>query len=180
MDPISEGRNRSRLDALLRDISSRGIWVSAHPDVILNMGVKEVLYQTRHFGRCVWSDDSCQPRQGFGSEPSALAGQYLSGSDITAQNLASLTYFRARVDRWSPQNKDPLRPPIEMFSRVRKSVLKRLGGLPAWGDRITQCTRPSDPIQVDADRIRPEIDTIFRTLIKFRRRSRESTGVHCG
>src|SRR6476646_6817237 len=39
VDPISEGRNRTKLDALLRDISSRGVWVSTHPDVILKMGV---------------------------------------------------------------------------------------------------------------------------------------------
>jgi hypothetical protein len=36
------------LDPLLRDVAARGPWVSAHPDVILKMGVKEVLYRTRH------------------------------------------------------------------------------------------------------------------------------------
>src|SRR3954469_13810547 len=30
VDPISDGRNRTKLDALLRDISSRGVWVSTH------------------------------------------------------------------------------------------------------------------------------------------------------
>jgi hypothetical protein len=54
VDPISDGRNRTKLDALLRDISSRGVWVSTHPDVILKMGVKEVLYRTRHLG---WGTD---------------------------------------------------------------------------------------------------------------------------
>jgi hypothetical protein len=54
VDPISEGRNRTKLDALLRDISARGVWVSTHPDVILKMGVKEVLYRTRHLG---WGTD---------------------------------------------------------------------------------------------------------------------------
>jgi hypothetical protein len=43
VDPLSEGRNRITLDAMLRDVASRGIWVSAHPNVILKMGVKEVL-----------------------------------------------------------------------------------------------------------------------------------------
>jgi hypothetical protein len=38
------------LDALLRDVSSRGVWVSTHPDVILKMGVKEVLCRTEHLG----------------------------------------------------------------------------------------------------------------------------------
>ena len=36
------------LDAMLRDVASRGPWVSAHPDVILKMGVKEVLHRTKH------------------------------------------------------------------------------------------------------------------------------------
>jgi hypothetical protein len=47
VNPIHEGRNRARLDALLREVAARGVWVSAHPDVILKMGTKEVLYRTR-------------------------------------------------------------------------------------------------------------------------------------
>ena len=55
VDPLSEGRDRAKLDALLREVSSRGVWVSAHPDVILKMGVKEVLYRTRDLG---WGTDT--------------------------------------------------------------------------------------------------------------------------
>ncbi|MFN3350632.1 Cj0069 family protein [Pseudorhodoplanes sp.] len=47
VNPIHEGRNRATLDALLRDLAKRGVWVSAHPDVITKMGTKEVLYHTR-------------------------------------------------------------------------------------------------------------------------------------
>jgi hypothetical protein len=50
VDPIHQGKTRSVLDAMLRDVATRGPWVSAHPDVILKMGVKEVLYRTRHLG----------------------------------------------------------------------------------------------------------------------------------
>src|SRR5262245_2331933 len=35
------------LDALLRKVAARGAWVSAHPDVILKLGTKEVLHRTR-------------------------------------------------------------------------------------------------------------------------------------
>src|SRR5579864_1800591 len=35
VNPIHEGRNRVNLDALLREVAARGVWVSAHPDVIL-------------------------------------------------------------------------------------------------------------------------------------------------
>lgn len=47
VNPIHEGRSRARLDALLREVAARGVWVSAHPDVILKMGTKEVLHRTR-------------------------------------------------------------------------------------------------------------------------------------
>jgi hypothetical protein len=50
VDPIHDGRTREMLDPILRDVAVRGPWVSAHPDVILKMGVKEVLYRTRHLG----------------------------------------------------------------------------------------------------------------------------------
>ncbi len=55
VDPIHEGQTRTVLDAMLRDVASRGPWVSAHPDVILKMGTKEVLYRTRHLG---WGTDT--------------------------------------------------------------------------------------------------------------------------
>jgi hypothetical protein len=50
IDPLSDGRDRSQLDPLLRDVAARGVWVSAHPEVILKMGTKEVLYRTRDLG----------------------------------------------------------------------------------------------------------------------------------
>ncbi len=55
VDPISDGQNRTQLDVMLREVASKGVWVSAHPDVILKMGVKEVLYRTKHLG---WGTDT--------------------------------------------------------------------------------------------------------------------------
>jgi hypothetical protein len=55
VDPLSQGRDRVVLDALLREVASNGVWVSTHPDVILKMGVKEVLHRTRHLG---WGTDT--------------------------------------------------------------------------------------------------------------------------
>lgn len=55
VNPIQDGRNRASLDALLRDVAARGVWVSAHPDVILKMGTKEVLHRTRSMG---WGCDT--------------------------------------------------------------------------------------------------------------------------
>ena len=55
VDPLHQGKTRAVLDPLLRDVAARGPWVSAHPDVILKMGVKEVLYRTKHLG---WGTDT--------------------------------------------------------------------------------------------------------------------------
>lgn len=46
-NPVETGRDRTILNAMLRDISAKGVLVSAHPDVIDRMGTKEVLYRTR-------------------------------------------------------------------------------------------------------------------------------------
>lgn len=55
VDPLSDGRARAALDPLLRHVAAQGVWVSAHPDTILKMGTKEVLYRTRHLG---WGTDT--------------------------------------------------------------------------------------------------------------------------
>jgi len=55
VNPLENGQTRGKLDALLREVAATGPWVSAHPDVILKMGVKEVLYRTKHLG---WGTDT--------------------------------------------------------------------------------------------------------------------------
>jgi len=54
VDPLTHGRDRSSLDAILRHAAARGVWVSAHPDIILKMGTKEILFSTRELG---WSGE---------------------------------------------------------------------------------------------------------------------------
>ena len=54
-NPIEGGRDRSRLDALLREVAAAGVFVSTHPDVILKLGTKEVLYRTSDMG---WGCDT--------------------------------------------------------------------------------------------------------------------------
>jgi hypothetical protein len=54
VNPVQDGADRSRLDALLREVAGHAVWVSAHPDVILRMGTKEVLFTTRSLG---WGTD---------------------------------------------------------------------------------------------------------------------------
>jgi hypothetical protein len=46
-NPIEGGRTRAVLDAMLRDVASHGVVVSAHPETILRMGTKDVLLAVR-------------------------------------------------------------------------------------------------------------------------------------
>ncbi len=54
VNPIEGERDRTVLDSMLREIAKRGIFVSAHPDVILKLGTKEVVFTTRQLG---WGSD---------------------------------------------------------------------------------------------------------------------------
>lgn len=55
VNPLEGGRDRSVLDAMLRRVAAAGVFVSTHPDVILKLGTKEVLYRTRSIG---WGCDT--------------------------------------------------------------------------------------------------------------------------
>jgi hypothetical protein len=55
VNPLEGDRTREKLDTLLREVAATGRFISAHPDAILKMGVKEVLHRTRHLG---WGTDT--------------------------------------------------------------------------------------------------------------------------
>ncbi|GLH80674.1 hypothetical protein SSBR45G_55830 [Bradyrhizobium sp. SSBR45G] len=82
VNPIQDGRNRAGLDALLRDVAARGVWVSAHPDVILKMGTKEVLYRTRAMG---WGSDTALYRTS-GAMRAELPTQLAAGPRVIKRN----------------------------------------------------------------------------------------------
>src|SRR5215213_8083484 len=42
VNPLQDGNARHGLDTMLCEVAAHGPWVSAHPDTILKMGVKEV------------------------------------------------------------------------------------------------------------------------------------------
>jgi hypothetical protein len=83
VDPIHQGKTRAALDEMLRDVTKHGPWVSAHPDVILKMGVKDVLYRTRHLS---WGADTHRydSAEAFRSEfPPRL---WMAGPRVIKQN----------------------------------------------------------------------------------------------
>ena len=55
VNPIEQGLDRTQLDAVLRDVADAGVWVSAHPDVILKMATKQVLVDTKQMS---WGTDT--------------------------------------------------------------------------------------------------------------------------
>jgi len=55
VNPIENSRDRSVLDAMLRQVADEGVFVSAHPRVIQQMGTKEVLFRTRGMS---WGSDT--------------------------------------------------------------------------------------------------------------------------
>jgi hypothetical protein len=55
VNPLQDGRDRSVLDAILREVATAGVFVSGHPDVVAKLATKEVLYTTRDLG---WGCDT--------------------------------------------------------------------------------------------------------------------------
>lgn len=47
VNPIEQQGDRKTLDALLKELSMQGCFVSAHPDTILKIGTKEILHKIR-------------------------------------------------------------------------------------------------------------------------------------
>jgi hypothetical protein len=101
-DPIHDGQTRVVLDAMLREVASRGPWVS-HPDVILKMGVKEVLHRTRNLG---WGADTHLYR-----DRSALQAEFPSllesaGPRVLKQNRGNGGQGVWKVEQLSPTGAD--------------------------------------------------------------------------
>ena len=48
INPIEQGHDRKQLDTMLINLAGEGCYVSTHPEVILKMGTKDILYKTRY------------------------------------------------------------------------------------------------------------------------------------
>jgi hypothetical protein len=102
VNPLDDGLTRHKLDPMLREVASTGPWVSAHPDVILKMGVKEVLHRTRHLG---WGSDTHLYRtaEEFRDRfPAALA---TNGARVLKQNRGNAGQGIWKVERLNQPGK---------------------------------------------------------------------------
>jgi hypothetical protein len=79
VNPIEQDKDRKRLDRLLCELSDQGRFVSTHPDVILKMGTKDILYKTKDID---WSGD---------------VKMYSSFEDFTGRFAESLQTSQVRV-----------------------------------------------------------------------------------
>src|SRR3954462_9520912 len=82
VDPLHQSKTREHLDPLLREVAACGPWVSAHPDVILKMGVKEVLHRTKLLG---WGTDTYLYRNPVEFHD-AFPARLLEGPRVLKQN----------------------------------------------------------------------------------------------
>ena len=133
VDPISGSRRRDCLNELLREISSAGVFVSTHPDVIDKMGVKAVLHRTKALG---WGTDTLfyETPQAFAAEfPERLAR---SGPRVLKQNrgnggigvwrVTALPYGKAEV--LSARSEEPPRSLLLADFLVERSSDFDIGG----------------------------------------------------
>jgi hypothetical protein len=134
VDPISEQGDRTQLDALLREVAAQGVWVSAHPDVILKMGVKEVLHRTRSLG---WGTDTqlyATPAEFRARFPARLAA---SGPRVLKQNRGNGGIGVWKVALAGAAGAVDDGAPVEVLHARRGSEVEHLG----LGEFMTRCER---------------------------------------
>jgi hypothetical protein len=79
VNPIEQGEDRSLLDTLLSELSSQGVMVSTHPETIMKIGTKRVLFDTRDMA---WGSD---------------VAMYQNFADFRNEFLKSLEHEQIRV-----------------------------------------------------------------------------------
>ena len=125
-NPIEGGRRRDRLDALLTDVARAGVLVSAHPDTILRLGTKDVLFETRDlpFGSDVVRVDSLDQLA------SELPQRLRRGARVPKQHRghSGIGVWRVesvveRSENDDSQNAQSLTPTLSQKERVRTAEL---------------------------------------------------------
>jgi hypothetical protein len=97
-NPIEGGRDRSRLDTMLREVAAHGVFVSTHPDTILKLGTKDVLLAVRDlpFGSDVHRIDSPAQAQ------AQLPGRVAIGARVLKQRRGHSGIGIWRIERRGP------------------------------------------------------------------------------
>ena len=106
---------------MLREVATQGTWVSAHPDVILKMGVKEVLHRTKHLG---WGSDIHLYRTAaeFRSQFPPLLQQ--EGPRVLKQNRGNGGQVVWKVEAVSPSSDSMM--PVRVLHAQRCSIVEEM------------------------------------------------------
>lgn len=134
VNPVAEEGDRSTLDPLLRDLSAHGVWVSTHPDIILKMGTKEVLYTTRSLG---WGTDVRR----YLSEAELRAGlpaRLMDGPRVLKQNRGNGGIGVWKIERLSPGSAPPTGDEAVRTLHARRGSAERIQPLGAFMDRLSR------------------------------------------
>jgi hypothetical protein len=135
VDPISKDhQDRITLDAMLRDVASRGIWVSADPDVILKMGVKEIIHRTKHLG---WGTDTHLYRTAGAFREEFPARLQSTGPLVLKQNRGN-----GGQGVWKVELVSPSAPPSSRERAIVRVLHARRSSVPEdipLGDFMRRC-----------------------------------------
>lgn len=135
-NPIEGGRRRDRLDAMLRRLAAAGTVVSAHPDAILKLGTKDVLFDTRDlpFGSDVQRVESLAQLQ------RELPGRLRTGARVLKQHRGQSGAGIWRVELADANASPPL---LRVRHAQRGSEEERLD-LPALLEKLAPYFEPAN------------------------------------
>jgi hypothetical protein len=131
IDPIHQGKTRAALDQLPREVAARGPWVSAHPEVIMKMGVKEVLHRTRKLG---WGSDTHLYRSASEFVSALPTRLRASGPRVLKQNRGNGGQGVWKVELVSEH---------EGHASIVRVLHAQRGSMPeemSWPDLVARCT----------------------------------------
>lgn len=121
VNPLEGDRTREKLDPMLREVAATGRFVSAHPDTILKMGTKEILYRTRDLG---WGVETRLYRTLGEFRDGLLAGFRSGGPRVIKQNRGNAGQGVWKVE-WldQPANAGPV---VRVLEARRGSIPETL------------------------------------------------------
>ncbi len=131
VDPIVDGRDRDVLDGMLRDLAAGGVYVSAHPDVLLKMGTKDVLVRTKDME---WGSDTHRVDSPAALERD-LPGRLRDGARVLKQHRGS-----SGKGIWSVAMVQDGATATDMVVEVRHALRGSRAERTTLGEFVSRCT----------------------------------------
>jgi hypothetical protein len=132
VNPIEQGLDRSTLDRVLREAAAAGVWVSAHPDVILKMATKKVLVDTKEMS---WGTDTRLYPSAFELRAEFPARLVEQGTLVLKQQRGMGGDGVWKVEFDTADSESPDDPWVQVQHAIRGSNLERL----RWGEFLSRC-----------------------------------------